>query len=122
MTLLWKAKVNTTLYGPFLNSFTLSCKIDPHGRPTVKTLVKIKLYPYDCPYIIDPRPSTNQSIGLKRGSLFLVMVSVRPSIPPYVYKTKQTDQRVKPFFKLVLWLVLGRGSLYDSSLVSNMFN
>ena len=33
------------------------------------------------------------------------------------YKTKQTDLRVKPLFKLVLWLVLGRGSLYDSSLV-----
>ena len=27
-------------------------------------------------------------------------------------KTKQTDQRIKPFFKLVLWLVLERGSLY----------
>ena len=55
----------------------------------------------------DPRPSTIQSRSLKSGSLFLVMVSVRP------YKTKHTDQRVKPFFKLVLWLVLGRGSLYD---------
>ena len=58
--------------------------------------------------IFNPRPSTS----LKSGSLFLVMVSVHP------YKTKQTDQRVKPLFKLVLWLVLGRGSLYDSGLVS----
>ena len=41
---------------------------------------------------------------------------VRPSVRPY--KTKQTDQRVKPLFKLVLWLMLGRGLLYDSSLVS----
>ena len=32
-------------------------------------------------------------------------------------RTKHTDQRVKPFFKLVLWWVLGPGSLYDSSLV-----
>ena len=42
-----------------------------------------------------------------------------PSVRTYVptYKTKQTDQRVKPLFKLVLWLVLRRGSLYDSSLV-----
>ena len=39
----------------------------------------------------------------------------RPSVRPY--KTKQTDQGVKPLFKLVLWLLLGRGSLYDSSLV-----
>ena len=67
------------------------------------------LYEFLC--FIDPRPSTNQSTSLKSGSLFLVMVSVR------TYKTKQTDQRVKPLCKLVLWLVLGRGSLYDSSLV-----
>ena len=66
----------------------------------------------------DPRPSTNQSTSLKSGSLFLVMVSVRPYIRMYVQnKTKQTDQTVKPLFKLVIWLVLGRGSLYDSSLV-----
>ena len=52
------------------------------------------------------------------------MVSVRTYIGTctYVckvrtYKTKQTDQRVKPLFKLVLWLVLVRESLYDSSLV-----
>ena len=38
-----------------------------------------------------------------------------------MYKTKQTDQRVQPLFKLVLWLVLGRGSLYDSSLVIIIF-
>ena len=47
---------------------------------------------------------------------------VRPYIRKYVRtyvqnKTKQTDQTVKPLFKLVLWLVLGRGSLYDTSLV-----
>ena len=53
-------------------------------------------------YFFDPRPSTNQSTSLKSGSLFLVIVSVRP------YKTKQTDQRVKSLFKLVLWLVIGR--------------
>ena len=63
----------------------------------------------------DSRPSTNQNTSLKSGSLFLVMVYVRPYIR--TYKTKHTDQRVKPLFKLVLWLVLGRGSLYDSSLV-----
>ena len=57
---------------------------------------------------IDPRPSTNQSASLKSGSLFLVMVSVR---------TKLTDQRVKPFFNLVLWLVFERRAWYDSSLV-----
>ena len=42
---------------------------------------------------IDPRPSTS----LKSCSLFLVMVSVRPSVPPY--KTKQTNQRVKTTFQ-----------------------
>ena len=36
-------------------------------------------------------------------------------------ETKQTDQRVKSLFKLVLWLVLGRGSLYDPSLVLYIF-
>ena len=61
--------------------------------------------------IIDPSPSTDQSTSLKSGSLFLVMVSVRQ------YKPNQTNQRVKPLFKLVFWLVLGgRGLLYDSSL------
>ena len=30
--------------------------------------------------VIDPRPSANQSTSLKSGSLFLVMVSVRPSV------------------------------------------
>ena len=35
------------------------------------------------------------------------------------YVRIQTDRRVKPYFKLVLWLVLRRGSLYDSSLVFN---
>ena len=43
------------------------------------------------------------------------MVSVRTYTYVRTYKTKQTDQRVKPLFKLVLWLVLGRGSLYESS-------
>ena len=52
--------------------------------------------------IVDPRPSTKQSTSLKSGSLFLMMVSVH--------------NRSKSF-KLVLWLVLGRGSLYDSCLV-----
>ena len=75
--------------------------------------------------VFDPRSSTNQSTSLKNGSLFLVMVSIHTSIRMYVcivltYKTKQTDQRVKTLFKLVLWLVLGRGSLYDSSLVINI--
>ena len=42
---------------------------------------------------------------------------VRPSVRTYV-RTKQTDQRVKPLFKLVLWWVRRCGSLYDSSLVS----
>ena len=47
----------------------------------------------------------------------------RPSISPYVtyVHTKHTNQRVKPFFKLVIWLVLARGSLYDSSLVTDFF-
>ena len=45
---------------------------------------------------------------------------VRPYIRTYV-RTKQTDQRVEPIFKLVLWLVLGRGSTYDSSLVYHNF-
>ena len=36
---------------------------------------------------------------------------VRPSV--HRYKTKETDQRVKPLFN---WLMLGRGSLYDSVL------
>ena len=30
--------------------------------------------------IFDPRPSTNQSTSLKSSSLFLLMVSVRPSV------------------------------------------
>ena len=55
---------------------------------------------------IDPRPSTNQSTSLKSGSLFLVMVSDRTYVG-----TKHTDKKVKPFFKLVLWLVFGRGSI-----------
>ena len=46
--------------------------------------------------LIDPRPSTNQSTSLKVIHLIFI-VSVR------TYKTKQTDQRVKPLFKLVLW-------------------
>ena len=54
---------------------------------------------------VDPRPSTNQSTSLKSGSLFLLMVSVRPYIR--TYKTKPTDQRVKPLFKLVPWWGLG---------------
>ena len=57
---------------------------------------------------IDPRPSTNHGTSLKSGSLCLVMASVR---------TKNTNQRVKPFFNLVLWLVLVCGSQYDSNLV-----
>ena len=40
---------------------------------------------------------------------------VRPSVRAYVCNVK--DQRVEPFFQLVLWLVLRRGSLYDSSQV-----
>ena len=48
----------------------------------------------------DPCPSTS----LKSGSLYLLMVSVRPS-KTYV------DQRVKPFFKLVL------RSLYDYNIL-----
>ena len=76
---------------------------------------------YVCCGIFDPRPSTNQSTSLKSGSLFLVMVSVCPCVCNVrTYKTKQPDQRVKPLFKLVLWLVLGRGSLYDSSLVGRL--
>ena len=35
-------------------------------------------------FLIDPRPSTNQCISLKSGSLFLVMVSVR------TYKTHRS--------------------------------
>ena len=65
---------------------------------------------------MDPRLSTNQSTSLKSGSLYLVMVSVlRPSV-----RTKRNEQRIKPIFKLVLWLVIGRGSLYDSSLALSM--
>ena len=63
-------------------------------------------------FFIDPRSSTNKSKSLKSD---ISGDGVRPYIR--TYKTKQTDQRVKPFFKLVLWLVLGRGSLHDSSLV-----
>ena len=33
-------------------------------------------------------------------------------------RTKHTDQSVKSFFKLVLWLMLRRGSLCDSSLLN----
>ena len=76
---------------------------------------EVTVHIYAAVPFIDPRPSTNQSTSLKSVSLFLLMVSVRPS------KTKQTDQRVKPLFKLVLRLVLGRGSLYDSSLVCYFF-
>ena len=44
-----------------------------------------------------------------------------PSVYTYVrVRTKHTDQRVKPFFKLVLCLVLGCGSLSDSSLVKSV--
>ena len=51
-----------------------------------------------CFLYIDPRPSTNQSTSLKNGSLYLLMVSVRPSVRPSV-RTKQTDQRLKPLFQ-----------------------
>ena len=39
-------------------------------------------------YKIDPRPSINQSTSLKSGSLFLLMVSVRPSVHTYVRTNK----------------------------------
>ena len=39
-----------------------------------------------------------------------------------MYKPNQTDQRVKPFFKLVLWLVLGRGSLSCPSNTSTYYD
>ena len=35
-------------------------------------------------------------------------------------QNKTNRSKIKPLFKLVLWLVLGRGSLYDSSLVLNI--
>ena len=41
------------------------------ARPTVSPIATI---------VFDPRPSTNQSTSLKSGSLFLLMVSVRPYI------------------------------------------
>ena len=68
--------------------------------------------------LVDPRPSTNQSTSLKNGSLFLVMVSIRTYVRTYVRTKQNKPIKIKPLFKLVLWLVLGRGSLYDSSLVS----
>ena len=43
------------------------------------------------------------------------MVSVHPSVCNV--HTQHTDQRVEQFFKLVLRLVLERGTLYYSSLV-----
>ena len=40
----------------------------------------------------DTRLSTNQSTNLKSGSLFLVMVSVRPSVRTHTYvRTKQNN-------------------------------
>ena len=42
---------------------------------------------------------------------------VRPSLYTYVRTKHTTNQRVKPLFKLLLWLVPGHGSLYGSSLV-----
>ena len=72
-------------------------------------LFKVIANNFNLSIVIDPRTS------LKSGSLFLVMVSVRSFVRKYVRK-KHTDHWVKPFFKIGLWLVLGRGSLYDSSL------
>ena len=43
---------------------------------------------------IDPRPSTNQSTSLKSGSLFLLMVSVRPSVRPYVCNVRTYEQNI----------------------------
>ena len=68
----------------------------------------------DATCLVDSRPRTNQSRNVKGGSLFQVMVSFRPR--PYIQNTPIKELKVKPF-KQVLWLVLGRGSLYDSSLV-----
>ena len=42
--------------------------------------------------MIDPCPSTNQSISLKSGSLFLVMVSVRPYIHVRTYVQNKANQ------------------------------
>ena len=66
--------------------------------------------------VFDPSPSTNQSTSLKSGSLFLVMVSVRTYV-----QNKTNRSKINPLFKLVLWLVLGRGSLYDSVLLTIIF-
>ena len=46
---------------------------------------------------------------------------VRPSVHTYV-QNKTNRSKIKPLFKLVLWLVLGRGSLYDSSLVMYLYS
>ena len=52
--------------------------------------------------IFDPRPSTNQSTSLKSGSLFLVMVSVRPSILTYVRTKHQASALVDPW----AWIIV----------------
>ena len=49
------------------------------GSRTSSTTFKFNLKKING-YFIDPRPSKNQSTSLKSGSLYLLMVSVRPSV------------------------------------------
>ena len=61
----------------------------------------------------DSRPSTNQSTCLKSGLTLLSVCFVRTYVT-YVRKYVQTDtitRNNEPLFKLVLWFVLGRGSI-----------
>ena len=60
---------------------------------------------------IDSRPSKTKAQDWK----VVHYIWWCPSVRTYV-RTIHTDQRDQPFVKLVVWLVMGRGSLYDSSL------
>ena len=45
-------------------------------------------------FLIDPRPSTNQSTSLKNGSLYLLMVSVRTRTYAYVHKKLINKEKI----------------------------
>ena len=69
--------------------------------------------------LIHAQPQTKAQSSLKSGSLYLLMVSVHTYVR--TYKTKHADQRVKPFFKVVLVLVLGRAAWIITTEVFQLF-
>ena len=67
----------------------------------LKLLILTRLESY-----YDPSPSTNQSTSLKSGLTLSSFAYVRMFI-----RTDTITRNNEPLFKLVLWFVLGRGSI-----------